>query len=213
MRFGMVIDIRKCIGCKACAIVCKQSNQIPFESWRRVVDCGVSDAPDRMRVFFPMSCMHCSEPPCLDVCPTKATYQRSDGIVDIDKKLCIGCAYCIVACPYHARRIIYHNKEDFKVKIIEHELEVDDMKKDSIGICTKCNFCQQRIDSGLSREQRPGIDPDATPMCVVSCSAGALHFGDLDDAESAVSQLIRDNKTVCLNEEVGTHPSLYYIVE
>lgn len=210
-RWGMVIDLRKCIGCKACATVCKQTNQVPPESWRRIVDGGVSASPARQRTFVPMSCMHCSEPPCLDVCPTGATYRRPDGIVASNYDLCVGCGYCVVACPYLSRTIIF--RHEF-VLDAEAPLELaTTTSPDRIGVATKCDFCTPRVDAGLAQGLQPGLDPEATPACVLSCTTEALHFGDLDDPESVVSQLIRENKTVRIHEEMGTNPSVYYIVE
>jgi phenylacetyl-CoA:acceptor oxidoreductase subunit 1 len=146
--------------------------------------------------------MHCQKPACLEVCPTGATYRRPDGIVDINLDLCVGCGSCIVACPYQARSIA---KSDVLPK------EITDQDLDRIGVCTKCNFCLQYIDAGLAQGLTPGIDPEATPRCVLFCLAGALYFGDLDDPDSEVSKLIRNNKVVRMLEEIGTNPSVYYI--
>jgi phenylacetyl-CoA:acceptor oxidoreductase subunit 1 len=201
-HWGMVIDLRKCIGCRACAIACKQTNEVPLDCWRRVVDCGISEPPERQRTFLPMSCMHCNEPPCLEVCPSGATYRRPDGIVDIQHELCVGCGYCIVACPYQARAVIVDPEPDATSPVLDH-----------IGAATKCNFCLPRVDDGLAQGLRPGLDAEATPACVVACSANALHFGDLDDPDSEVSWLIRENGTARLQEELGTDPSVYYVVE
>ena len=211
-HWGMVIDLRKCIGCGACDTVCKQTNQVPPERWRRVVDCGISGPPERQRTFLPISCMHCSEPPCLDVCPTGATYHRPDGIVDVDYEQCIGCGYCIVACPYLARTIIFQNESMFEGEALSQELGMVISKPEHIGVCTKCNFCRPRVDAGLAQGLQPGLDAEATPACVLACSANALHFGDLDDPDSVVSGLIRENETACLQEELGTDPAVYYIV-
>lgn len=213
MRWGMVIDLRKCIGCGTCTVVCHQTNKVPSNLWRRVFDCGVDGLPDRQRMCLPVSCMHCSKPPCLEVCPTTATYRRPDGIVDIKYELCIGCGYCIVACPYMARTIIFHNECDFKTEIMAKKPGKGAAKGDRIGVCTKCNFCLPRVDAGLAKGLQPGIAPEATPMCVISCSAGALHFGDLDDPESPISKMIQQNKIVRLQEDLRTDPSVYYIVE
>ena len=152
-------------------------------------------------MFLPMSCMQCGNAPCLEVCPTTATFRREDGIVDIDYKLCIGCGYCVVACPYLARTIMFHDSV------------VDRQDSELAGICTKCNFCAPRVEAGRERGYQPGIDREATPMCVVTCTANALHFGDLDDVQSNVSRLIRRNKTAHLQEALGTHPVVTYIVE
>jgi len=199
MRWGMVIDLRKCIGCGACALVCGQVNKMPTNLWRRVFDCGISETPERQRTCLPMSCMHCSKAPCHEVCPTAATFRRDDGIIDINYELCIGCGYCMVACPYMARSIVFQNEYDSGA--------------DRIGVCSKCNFCLPRIDSGLVKGLKPGLDSEASPMCVVSCAADALCFGNLDDPDSAVAQLIRENKAVSLQEELGTDPAVYYLVD
>jgi len=208
----MVIDLRKCIGCKTCSNVCWEMNYNPFgTSWRQIIDCETEGDFDLIRLFLPMNCMHCSERPCLDVCPSGATYQRQDGIVDIKNELCIGCGYCIVACPYFARTISFQDKMCFEARgDIQHP---DVVSSDRIGICTKCNFCLPRVEAGLAKGLYPGTDLEATPICVTFCIASALTFGDLDDPISAVSQLIRENTTVRLNEEMGTEPSVYYITD
>src|SRR4051794_38514586 len=99
-RCVMVIDLGKCNGCERCVAVCTSSRQLPAGiAWRRIVNTEIQLGSISQRIFVPMSCMHCAEPPCRDVCPTGATYQHSDGIVDIDPERCVGCGYCVVACP------------------------------------------------------------------------------------------------------------------
>ena len=208
VRWGMVIDLRKCIGCLSCTTVCTETNKLPGNIWRRVLDCGVSGSPERQRTSLPMNCMHCSEPSCLKVCPTTATYQRSDCIVDINYERCVGCGYCIVACPYEARSII-----EVEEKSISQESDKTNSRPDRTGVCTKCNFCLPRVDAGLAEGLQPGLDSEASPVCVNTCVSNALHFGNLDDPDSEVSQLIRENKTLRLQEECGTDPSVYYIIE
>jgi phenylacetyl-CoA:acceptor oxidoreductase subunit 1 len=206
----MVIDLRKCIGCGSCSVICDYTNKLSYNKVRRVFDCGLGSSPERLRTCLPLSCMHCSSPPCLDVCPTAATYQREDGIIDVDAELCIGCGTCVVACPYMARSIIFQDEYAAEVG----ELEGDgNAFPDRIGTCIKCNFCLPRIDAGLAKGISPGKDPEATPACVVNCSSKALHFGDLYDPESVVSLLVRENRTVHLQEELGTEPSVYYIFD
>jgi phenylacetyl-CoA:acceptor oxidoreductase subunit 1 len=213
VRWGMVIDLRTCIGCGACEIACRHTNKLALNYWRQVIDCGVSAPPERQRTYLPINCVHCSEPPCLEVCPTTATYRRPDGVVAVDYELCIGCGYCIVACPYLARTIILRNEYGFAVGHRPQEPGMAAPDPRYAGVCTKCNFCLPRVDEGLAQGLRPGLDPEATPACVVICSTNTLHFGDLEDPNSEVSRLIQENKTARLQEGLGTDPSVYYIVE
>ena len=211
-RWGMVIDLRKCIGCETCKHVCHDANSVPpGATWRQVVDVTMEGNPKGQQVFITMGCMHCDEPPCLEVCPTSATKRRTDGIVTIDPELCVGCGACILACPYKARNITFEDKISLEEN---HGLENSGWEKpDRIGVCSKCNFCLPRLDEGLRKGLRPGQDSKATPMCVRFCIAEALYFGDLEDPESEVSRLIRENKTRRLNEELQTEPSVFYILD
>jgi phenylacetyl-CoA:acceptor oxidoreductase subunit 1 len=153
--------------------------------------------------------MHCSKPPCLNVCPTKATYRRSDGIVNIDYEKCIGCGYCIIACPYRARAIF---TKEFYFEVINRTNNPVETNDDRVGVCTKCDFCLSRIDSGLAQGKEPGIDPEATPVCVISCSSNAIIFGDLNDFNSNIYKLMKENSTAILQEQLGTEPSVYFII-
>lgn len=205
----MVIDLRKCVACGACSVVCSATNRVPTNLWRRIVDCGLGKAPQRERLCVPMSCMHCARPYCLEVCPTGATYSRGDGVVDVNSDKCIGCGYCILACPYRARVMVVHPAEDFD-RCLEEGADSNAFAE-RVGVASKCNFCLPRIDAGLKKGLRPGDDREATPMCVISCTAQALYFGDLDDHHSNVSRLIRENRSVRLREDLGADPSMYYI--
>ena len=211
-KWGMIVDVRKCVGCGTCKQVCDDANKVPpGATWRRLAEHQPEKNPKGLPVFVTMSCMHCNEPPCLKVCPTGATYRRPDGIVDINDKLCAGCGACVVACPYQARSITF---EDKLTRAQRTRLQgITATNSDRIGVCTKCNFCLSRLDVGLSMGLRPGSDPEATPLCVRFCIAEALYFGDLDDPDSTVSELIRGNNTVRLQEDLETGPSVYYIVE
>ena len=198
----MVIDLRKCFGCGTCAVVCGQQNDTPEKFWRKVEELGLSDP--RQRFFLPISCMHCEHPSCEAVCPTGATHRRDDGIVEIDADRCIGCGYCILACPFRVRTIFYEH--------LMFEIKESRDERDRKGTCTKCNFCKDKIDSGLAEGLQPGVDGTATPACVVNCSAEALFFGDLNDPDSNVSRMIRENRTMRVNQECGTEPCIYYII-
>lgn len=212
-QWAMVMDLRRCIGCKTCVMACSQFNRVAVNFWRKVLEFAEPQPPLRQRYFIPTSCMHCQDPPCLAVCPTTATYKRSDGIVAIDYEKCVGCGYCIVACPYHAREI-YKGDYDFEEGEIPKKQPTSSPKKerDLLGVCTKCNFCLPRVEKGLADNLVPGKDTAATPKCVVACSCGVLHFGDLDDPESNVSKMLKVNKSMRLSEELGTQPSVYYIL-
>jgi phenylacetyl-CoA:acceptor oxidoreductase subunit 1 len=144
----------------------------------------------------------------MHVCPTTATGQRPDGIVTIDYDLCIGCAYCAVACPYQARY-----KTDLASFAYGSPTESEAKRHDEarLAVATKCTFCVDRIDAGLEKGLSPGVDPEATPACVNSCIAQALAFGDLDDPNSGVSKLLAENQHFRMHEELGTGPGFFYL--
>ncbi len=147
----------------------------------------------------------------MEVCPSTATRKRDDGIVTIDYDLCIGCAHCSTACPYQAR--YKYTKQDFAFEEGPIDSEKQRVDERRVGVSNKCNFCVDKIDAGTARGLTPGIDPDATPACVNSCIANALHFGDIEDTESNVSKLVEENEHFRMHEELGTGPSFYYLWE
>ena len=208
-RWVMVADLRRCVGCQTCTAACKHANATPpGVQWRRVLDIETGAYPNVKRSFVPVGCMHCADPPCMHVCPSTATRQRADGIVSIDYDLCIGCGYCAVACPYQARYKV--DRAEFAYgESMAPEAQRFDAKR--IGVATKCTFCSERIDAGLARGLKPGVDPEATPACVNSCIAQALQFGDLEDKGSNVSQLLAENQFFRMHEELGTEPGFYYL--
>ncbi len=209
-RYIMVVDLRRCTGCQTCTAACKLANGTPpGVQWRRVLDIESGTYPDVRRTFLPVSCMHCSDPPCLKACPTGATYQYADGRVGINHSLCIGCAYCAVACPYQQRFRV--TKQEFAYGSEPTPAEARKFDSERIGVSTKCTFCSDRIDLAQRTGRVPGVDPEVTPACVNSCIAGALHFGDRDDPDSNVSALLRDNRHFRLHEELGTDPGVYYL--
>ncbi|MBU6443322.1 MAG: 4Fe-4S dicluster domain-containing protein [Alphaproteobacteria bacterium] len=209
-RYVMVADLRRCVGCQTCTAACKLANGTPpGVQWRRVVDMEVGSYPDVQRVFVPTGCQHCDEPACAAACPTTATHKRADGIVDIDYDLCIGCLYCAVACPYEARTLV--NAAEFAYGAEPTAAEAARFDPRKIGVAQKCNFCVDKIDAGTAAGLTPGKDPDATPACVNACISGALAFGDLDDPDSRVSRLIRENKHFRMHEDAGTGPGFYYL--
>jgi phenylacetyl-CoA:acceptor oxidoreductase 27-kDa subunit len=210
-RWGMVIDTRRCVGCQTCTIACKQEHGLPAgTAWRFVADIEVGEYPNVRRLFLPMQCMHCSDPPCVPVCPTGASQQREDGIVFVQYEACVGCGYCAMACPYHGRHLV-HDADGYFDQPTASEQAMATPERH--GVMTKCTFCKERVDDGVARGLTPGKDPEATPMCSVACIANAIVFGDLDDPESRVSRMIVEGKAQSLMPECGTLPSVYYLVD
>ena len=198
MRYGMVIDLKKCIGCYACAVACKAENATPPDVlWCRVIKQESGTYPLVRRISVPLQCMHCGKPACLPVCPTGATYKRADGIVDIDRDKCVGCRACMMACPYQARFFQEGNETYFPGGVTPYEAR--GYGRHQAGTVSKCNFCLPRLEQGLE------------PACVANCIARARIFGDLDDPQSEVSRTIRERGGAQLYAELGTDPSIYYL--
>jgi phenylacetyl-CoA:acceptor oxidoreductase subunit 1 len=205
----MVVDLRRCVGCQTCTAACRHANATPpGVQWRRVLDMELGEYPDVQRAFVPVGCQHCDEPPCLDVCPTTATRKRADGIVTIDYDACIGCAYCAVACPYQARHKTLRPTFAYGKATPSEAARHDDAR---MAVATTCTFCVERIDAGVAKGQKPGVDFDATPACVNSCISNAMAFGDIDDPDSNVSRLLREHRSFRMHEELGTGPGMYYL--
>jgi phenylacetyl-CoA:acceptor oxidoreductase subunit 1 len=208
-RWGMVVDVNRCVGCQTCTIACKHANDtLPGVQWRRVIDVEQGTFPDVQRFFMVTGCQHCAEPPCVPVCPTGATWQRADGLVIQDYDVCIGCAYCAMACPYQARTIAhdqrwYYGRPTAQEEAVAHE--------ERLGVAQKCTFCKDKVDDGLARGLTPGVDPEATPACSAACIAQAIHFGDFADPSSNVSTLVRENPYFQLNAALGTDPQIKYL--
>ncbi len=182
-QYGLVFDLRRCIGCHTCVIACKMENNLDGQySWMQVVtsngalvDIPTGKYPQLSLSWQPTTCMHCQEPPCLESCPEDAIHKRPDGIVLIDKEKCTGCQLCLPACPYE---VIQFNTPE--------------------NVAEKCTLCSHRVDQGL------------LPFCVKECVWGAIHFGDVGDPNSEVSQLISRRKGYTLVPEKGIQPSNYY---
>lgn len=214
-RWGMVIDLKRCIGCMACVQACKMKNFTPPGIfWNRLYDYELGEYPSVSRRFLVVPCMHCKEPICVDVCPTGASTQREDGIVYVDYDKCIGCGYCIVSCPYRARTQYkeekYYYGEPTAIEKYPYEFRAD-YQRFKVGTATKCTFCKDIIDSGIANGLKPGVDPQATPLCVIDCPTAARTFGNLDDPDSEVSRLIVERKGYRILPELGTEPSVWYL--
>ncbi len=212
-RWAYVVDTSACIGCGLCVVACKEENQVPEEpqytrTWieRHVVttdgelhidspDGGIDgfpfDSTDPTAAgkmvdeayFMPRLCMQCSNSPCTSVCPVGATYKTVDGVILVDARRCIGCGYCVVACPYGARYIVPAG---------EHA------PNDTPGIADKCTWCYHRISRNLQ------------PACVEVCPVGARKFGDAADPDSEISDILRTTYPKPLWPEYGTQPRVVY---
>ncbi|MHC4275638.1 MAG: 4Fe-4S dicluster domain-containing protein [Planctomycetota bacterium] len=203
-RYGMVIDLKRCYGCYACVMGCKVKNHTPPEVfWARILKGERGTFPNTIRQALPVLCMHCDEPSCMEVCPTGATQKQDDGIVIVDKDKCMGCKYCIMACPYGARYSVEKWESYFpdglELSPYEEFAKQAWETKFGCGVATKCDFCRDRLADG--RE----------PACVEVCPAKARTFGDLDDPDSEVSVLIRRHRGTVLNPELGNEPKVYYL--
>lgn len=203
-RYGMAIDLSRCIGCNTCAVACKVSNNLPKDVWWNVVHTEGRDFADTSKgtyggemqlSWLPVNCMHCENAVCEEVCPAGATVKRDDGIVTVDEETCIGCKSCMEACPYDVRRLIENEPEYYL------ELPIGDpaAKSHKGGTVEKCDFCAGRIDRGEK------------PACMELCPGRARYWGDLDDPESEVSQFLSGRNATVLLEEEGTSPSVYYV--
>ncbi len=210
-RWIMVIDLRKCVGCHACTIACVAENALPpGVLYRPVMEEEVGTYPHVARRFLPRPCLQCANPPCVPVCPVHATWKGADGIVVIDYDACIGCRYCITACPYGARSFDFgeyhsdnapHRAEYDMVASPEYgQLRGRQGRQSPVGNARKCHFCKHRIEKGM------------LPQCVTTCIGRATFFGDANDSANLVSELIASPNVMRLKEELGTEPSAYYLI-
>ena len=214
-HWGMVIDTKRCVGCEACVIACKIENQTPPGVFYTIVTKEpLPGTPNDRPVFMTKPCFHCEEPPCVPVCPVNATYKRkSDGIVVVDYDRCIGCRYCITACPYGARYFDFG--DDYELAPTAGDAVSPEYKQyrarvpgnSPVGNVRKCTFCLHLQDEDGEYDREAG----RWPACAKTCPGHAIHFGDLDDPESDVSILLRERNAIRLKEELGTEPSVYYL--
>lgn len=213
IRYGFVIDLKRCYGCYSCTVACKMANNTPQGmDFAKCLQAEVGTYPDVSRQMLPTLCMQCEDPACLEVCPTGATTQDEFGIVHVDKDLCMGCKACMMACPYGQRHLANSWETYYPGDRVQHgppePKELDPYEsyckekweeKYGYGVAAKCDFCIDRVKEG--RE----------PACVQSCPAHARYFGDLNDPESEVSVLVRRERGFQLNPELGTDPRVYYL--
>ncbi|MFH1350033.1 MAG: 4Fe-4S dicluster domain-containing protein [Pseudomonadota bacterium] len=213
-RWGMVIDLKKCIGCYSCMITCKQEHFLPPNIfWSRLVIRETGEYPQVSKQAYPVLCNQCKDAACVKACPSGATSQREDGIIVIDSHKCAGCRYCVISCPYQQRTYYSDGEREYFMGQGLTELEIIGRKLYPLqpGTVVKCNFCVERIEEGIRKGLKPGVHRDASPACVSNCPVRARIFGDLNDPNSNVTVLIRQKKGVQFHSEFDTDPSVYYI--
>ncbi|MBF0427714.1 MAG: 4Fe-4S dicluster domain-containing protein [Magnetococcales bacterium] len=200
-RWAMLIDTTRCAeNCTACTTACRAENNVPLFGdpdrdihWIRKVE--LRDQKHRQPpVSLPVLCNHCENPPCVHVCPTEASFIRHDGLVLVDKHRCIGCRYCMIACPYKARSLVFH-----KTRLPEGGNPKVPIR--AVGVVEKCTFCAHRLDDGQK------------PACVEACAKAdknAMIFGDINDPNSEISQRLLKEKTQTIRADLGLKPQVYY---
>ncbi len=210
-RWAMAISFSACVkreGCRDCIDACHLIHNVPEIDNPKEEIKWIWSSPyesvfkEQTNVFTKgmlrnlsvlCMCNHCENPSCVKVCPTKATWKRPDGIVMIDYHRCIGCRYCMAACPYGARSFNWRDPKPFIKRINQ------DFPNRATGVVEKCNFCEERIDKGLN------------PACVEACPEKALIFGDLNDPNSDISRVLRTRLSIQRRPHLGTEPKVFYL--
>ena len=222
MRWGMVIDLDRCINCQACAVACSTENNLsqgtPQEAaqdriirWLQFLPEVEGEYPHVAARLTPMMCQHCDDPPCTFVCPVSATYRSPDGTVGQIYWRCIGCRFCVNACPYTMKWFNWFVPKwpGETSKATNPDVELRDK-----GVTEKCCLCDHRLQRAKEQaklEGRPLRPGDYLPACAESCPTEAIIFGDLDDRESEVSRQTRDQRAFTYLEELGTKPKVTYL--
>jgi len=213
--FGYALDIARCIGCRRCVYACVDENnqsRDPQIQWIQVyeMDKGkgidfdhatpyyeADKVPREGKFYMPVACQHCENPPCTKVCPVGATWKEKDGIVVIDYDWCIGCRYCMAACPYGARHFNWRTPKVPSNEINPHTHYLGNRPRYK-GVVEKCTFCVQRVRKGRY------------PACVEICPVGARKFGNLLDPDSEVRHVLATKRIYVLKKELNTQPKFFY---
>jgi [DsrC]-trisulfide reductase subunit O len=193
-RWGLLIDAAKFTDADVdnCVKACQkengwQDNGRPLTDAQWIRRVNLSNKKTKESFSLPMMCQHCAEPPCVDVCPTGASFKREDGIVLVDKHICIGCRYCMMACPYKARSFVHEHLEDQK-----------EYAPRGIGTVESCTMCVHRVDEGRQ------------PACVEAAPEGAMVFGDLNEPTSKLAQLVKTVATQQVRADLNLDPGVRY---
>ncbi|MBT3209478.1 MAG: 4Fe-4S dicluster domain-containing protein [Bacteroidetes bacterium] len=205
-KFVMVIDLAKCRNARECMKSCQSAHQLhPDQHHINVL--AMQDTEKTAPYYLPKPCQHCDNPPCVAVCPVDATFKRQDGIVLVDNERCIGCRFCMAACPYSARTFNWFEPKDAeKYKDVEYDIEKNVPQKK--GTVTKCCFSADKLRN------------DELPYCVTACPNGVYYFGDSNEnavtngtskETVSLSELLKKNAAYQLMDKLGTKPSVYYL--
>jgi len=221
VEFGYALNLTRCIGCRKCAYAClKENNQSRDAaddiemSYIRVLELNKGainletstpyydppTVPQPGKYYMPVQCQQCRQSPCTKVCPVRATWQEPDGVVVVDYNWCIGCRYCMAACPYDARRFNYQKPALPPAEINPNQNYLSNRIRRK-GVVEKCTFCLQRSRAGRY------------PACLEVCPTGARIFGDLGDPNSEIRYVLDHKRVYILKEEVGTLPRFYYFFD
>ncbi len=221
-KWAMVIDLDKCTGCGDCMAACKIENNIPISDsteansgrvmfWMDMITTYEGEYPDIRVRRIPKPCFHCDNPPCVKVCPVHATYINEEGLVGQIYHRCIGCRYCMAACPYTAKIFNWYEPEwpqEFK------ECFNPDVSLRMVGVVEKCSFCAHRhikIKEQAAIEERDILDGEYIPACAESCPADAIFFGDLDNKKSKVNELSNSSRAFREMADLGVEPKVVYL--
>ena len=223
-KWAMAVDIDKCTGCQACVLACQVENNIPLNTrdnfernraieWIRIERYWEGEFPDVKARFIPVLCQHCENAPCEPVCPVFATYHNSEGMNVQIYNRCVGTRYCANGCPYLVRFFNYW--EPVWPESLRNHLNPDVTIR-SRGIMEKCSFCLQRIRRGVRNarsENRAVQDGEIQTACQQACPTEALVFGDLNDPDSRVSNMITDDRKYTLLPALATSPNVFYLAK
>ncbi|MBK9107179.1 MAG: 4Fe-4S dicluster domain-containing protein [Saprospiraceae bacterium] len=203
-KFVMVIDLSRCKNLKRCQQACNHMHHVhPGQSWIKIY--SMQDTEHTAPYWQPTTCMHCDEPPCVKVCPVDATFKRQDGIVLIDSDRCVGCRFCMAACPYSSR-VFNWEEPDIPLEIAQQAYQCETSTPQKKGTVGKCDFCPDMVRKG------------ELPHCITACPNGVFFFGDINEDSVTngsetfkFSELIKDKAGYRLMEDLGTKPNVYYL--